>query len=129
MSAAVVAAPVVRALSGLQEAFPGRVRSDPDGLGGAVVSLAGAVLPAHWPVREGELMFVVPYNFPAIPVYPYYVAAALAPAGVQLANGMQRVQWRELDVIQLSLRHNRWRPGVDTVVGSVLQAMDWLASR
>jgi hypothetical protein len=128
MSAAVIAPEVVRALSELAEAFPGRVGSEPDGLGGALVSIAAARLPAAWPLRQSALRFVLPYNFPAIPVYPYYIAAEVAPAG-ELGAALQRVEWRGEAVLQLSLRHNRWRPGVDTVVGSVLQAMDWLAKR
>jgi hypothetical protein len=123
-----IAAEVARALGELQEAFPGRVASEPDGLGGALVSIAAVRLPAGWPVAHSALMFVIPFNFPAIPIYPYYIAAEAAPGGA-LAGALQRVEWRGQSVLQLSLRHNRWRPGLDTVLGSVLQAMDWLASR
>lgn len=128
MSTTVIAAEVARALGELGEAFPGRLASEPDDLGGALVSIADTRLPATWPATQSALMFVVPFNFPAIPVYPYYIPAEAAPEG-ELGEGLQRVQWRGQSVLQLSLRHNRWRPGLDTVVGSVLQAMDWLAKR
>ena len=42
MSTTAIAAEVARALGELQEAFPGRVASEPDGLGGALVSIAAA---------------------------------------------------------------------------------------
>jgi hypothetical protein len=128
VNTAAIATEVSRALGELEEAFPGHVASEPDGLGGALVSIAAVHLPAGWPVTHSALMFVIPFNFPAIPVYPYYISAEVAPGGA-LAGALQRVDWRGQSVLQLSLRHNRWRPGLDTVLGSVLQAMDWLASR
>ena len=128
MNTTVIAPEVARALGELQEAFPGRLASEPDGLGGALVSIADTRLPEAWPATHSALMFVIPFNFPAIPVYPYYIAAEVAPAGA-LGEGLQRVQWRGRSVLQLSLRHNRWRAGLDTVVGSVLQTMDWLVKR
>jgi hypothetical protein len=128
MNTTVIAPEVARALGELVEAFPGRVESEPDGLGGVLVSIAGTRLPTAWPSRRSALTFVLPYNFPAIPVYPYYIAAEAAPGG-ELEAALQRVEWRGRDVLQLSLRHNQWRPGLDTVVGSVLQAMDWLERR
>jgi hypothetical protein len=123
-----IAPEVARALGELQDSFAGRLSSEPDGLGGALVSIAGVRLPAGWPASEGALMFTIPFNFPAIPVYPYYIPAAYAPQG-PLESALQRVDWRGQSVLQLSLRHNRWRAGLDTVLGSVLQAMDWLAGR
>jgi hypothetical protein len=128
VSTTVIVQEVAHALVELHEAFPGRLASEPDGLGGALVSIADTRLPAGWPATHSALMFVIPFNFPAIPVYPYYIAAEVAPAGA-LGDALQRVQWRDRSVLQLSLRHNRWRPGLDTVFGSVLQAMDWLAQR
>ncbi len=128
MNTTVIAPEVLRALGELAEEFPGRVESEPDGLGGAVVSIVATRLPAGWPAPQSAMMFSLPYNFPAIPVYPYYIAAEDAPEG-ELGEGLQRVGWRDRSVIQLSLRHNNWRPGLDTVIGSVVQAMDWLKGR
>ncbi len=128
MNTTVIAQETARALQQLEEAFPGRISSEPDGLGGALVAIADAQMPTGWPATHSALMFVLPFNFPAIPVYPYYIGAEAAPPGA-LGEGLQRVDWRGHTVLQLSLRHNAWRPGLDTVVGSVLQAMDWLQQR
>ncbi len=128
MNTTLVAQEAAVALAELENAFPGRVSSEPDGLGGAIVAIAGMPMPAGWPLSHSPLMFVIPFSFPAIPVYPYYIGAEAAPPGA-LGEGLQRVDWRGCPVLQLSLRHNAWRPGLDTVVGSVLQAMDWLQHR
>lgn len=128
MNTIVIAQEAARALQQLEEAFPGRLSSEPDGLGGALVAITEARMPTGWPATHSALMFVIPFNFPAIPVYPYYIEAEAAPPGA-LGEGLQRVDWRGRAVLQLSLRHNAWRPGLDTVVGSVLQAMDWLQQR
>jgi len=112
----------------LEKAFPGRVTSEPDGLGGAIVAIAGVPMPTGWPLNHSQLMFVIPFNFPAIPIYPYYIPADAAPEGA-LDQALQRIDWRGQSVLQLSLRHTAWRPGLDTILGSVLQAMDWLKNR
>lgn len=128
MNTTLVAQEVTAALADLEKAFPGRVSSEPDGLGGAIVAIAGVPMPAAWPLSHGQLMFVIPFNFPAIPVYPYYIPADAAPEGA-LDGALQRIDWRGQSVLQLSLRHTSWRPGLDTILGSVWQAMDWLKSR
>jgi hypothetical protein len=116
------------ALRELAEAFPGRISDDPDELGGLIVTLTGATLPASWPAHEAPLMFVIPFTFPGTPIYPYYLPADVAPPGLS-CEGVQPVDWRGMRVIQLSLRHNNWRPGIDSALGSVLQALDWLRRR
>jgi hypothetical protein len=104
VSTTILAPEVVAALTSLEEVFPGCVSSEPDGLGGAIVAISSAQMPARWPVSTSPLMFVVPFAFPAIPVYPYYIAAKAAPAG-ELGEGLQRIEWRGHSVLQLSLRH------------------------
>ncbi len=128
MNTTLVAQDAAVALAELENAFPGRVSSDPDGLGGAIVAIADVAMPTGWPLTNSPLMFVIPFNFPAIPVYPYYIPADAAPEGA-VDQALQRIGWRGQSVLQLSLRHSAWRPGLDTIVGSVLQAMDWLKSR
>jgi len=121
----VITPDVAQALAELRGAFPNRVTNEPDELGGALVTIAGVHMPSGWPLTHSELTFVIPFNFPAIPLYPYYIPAEAAPAG-QLPTALQRIEWRGAAVLQLSLRHTAWRPGVDTVLGSMLQAIDWL---
>jgi len=128
VNAPLVAQEAVVALAELEKALPGRVSSEPDGLGGAIVAIADVPMPAGWPLNHSRLMFVIPFSFPAIPVYPYYIAADAAPEGA-LDHALQRIDWRGQSVLQLSLRHTAWRSGLDTILGSVLQAMDWLKSR
>ena len=127
MNTMLVAQEVTVALAELEKAFPGRISTEPDGLGGAIVAIADVPMPGAWPARHSQLMFVIPFNFPAIPVYPYYIPADAAPEGA-LDGALQRIDWRGQSVLQLSLRHTAWRPGLDTILGSVWQAMDWLKS-
>jgi hypothetical protein len=128
VNATAIAQQATAALAELIDAFPGRISSEPDGLGGLVVSIADVAMPQGWPAGRSQLIFVIPFNFPAIPIYPYYIPAEAAPDGA-LDQALQRINWRGHNVLQLSLRHTSWRPSLDTVVGSVLQTMDWLKSR
>jgi hypothetical protein len=116
---------VANGLAELEEAFPGRVASEPDGSGGAYVTITEIELGESWTVPAADLSFQLLYNYPAAAVYPYYLPAEAVPvAGMPPA--LQRVSWRGREVNQLSLRNSRWTPTHDNAVGCVVQTGDWL---
>jgi len=115
---------VARSVAELEEAFPGRVSATCEDGSGAIVCLAGTELSERWTPRHCQLWFLIPYHYPDAPIYPYYVMGA-TPTG-ELIDGLQRVEWRGMPVIQVSLRHTRWNPAVDNAVGSALQTQAWL---
>lgn len=123
---AVLSSDVEAGLEELETAFPGRVHHVPDGTGGAVVTVDGVELGERWLQPAAALSFELAYNYPAAAIYPFY-----APDDIQLSDGswpagLQQASWRGQAVIQISLRHNSWNPGLDNAVGSVLQVQDWL---
>ena len=127
MNTTLVAQEAVVALAELEKVFPGRVSSERYGRRRDRRD-RGRANARGMATNHSRLMFVIPFSFPAIPVYPYYIGADAAPEGA-LDHALQRIDWRGQSVLQLSLRHTAWRPGLDTILGSVLQAMDWLNSR
>jgi len=121
----ILAADVGEGVRLLEEAFPSRVSCEADGQGGAYVTVGDVDLGGTWNVAVAPLSFHLAYNYPAAAPYPFYLPAGTRPSG-GWPNGLQRVHWRDRDVVQVSLRHNRWDPARDSAVGSVLQVRDWL---
>lgn len=124
---AVVSSDVEAGLDELDAAFPGRVQHSPDGTGGTIVTIDGIELGEKWTPSSTPLSFELPYNYPAAAIYPFYIPGDVRRNDGSWHQGLQQVGWRGETVIQVSLRHNRWNPGVDSAVGSVLQVQDWLA--
>lgn len=122
---AVVAADVGEGVRQLAETFPDRVSYEADGQGGAYVTVANIELGESWGMPVAPLSFHLAYNYPAAAPYPFYLPAGTEPNS-DWPNGLQRVQWRERAVVQVSLRHNSWDPARDSAVGSVFQVRDWL---
>jgi hypothetical protein len=123
-----IAADVDTGVRELEAAFEGRVSIEPDGVGGAYVSVSGLELGTGWNQPDATLAFHLPYNYPAAPPYPFYLPSDASPNG-SWSNALQRVEWRGRQVVQVSLRHNNWDPSRDTATGSVLQACDWLRAQ
>lgn len=121
----VLAADVGEGVRQLEEAFPDRISYEADGQGGAYVTVAGIQLGDGWNRPVAQLAFHLPYNYPAAAPYPFYLPAEAEPNG-SWPPALQRVQWRNGQVVQVSLRHNSWDPARDTAVGSVFQVRDWL---
>jgi hypothetical protein len=121
---AVVAEEAAAALGELEFEFPGAVSHEPDGSGGAYVTVGGIEMGESWNMAQVPLTFHLPYNYPSASVYPYYLPGDLEPR--QWPPALQRIQWRDRNVIQVSLRHNNWDPERDRVLGCVLQVADWL---
>ena len=118
-------AELLRAVGELTAALPGRVQAHDDPAG-VLVQITGIPLSERWTPRTGTLWFLVPFHYPDAAIYPYYVTAATPTGGV--TAGLQEIQWRNAVAIQVSLRHHRWNPKLDTALGSALQAQAWLAA-
>lgn len=124
MTLAGVAPDIENAIKGLEQAMPGRVSVDDSDEGGTVIRIAEIELSSRWSPRSGDLWFVIPFHYPDAPIYPYYVSGATPVGG--LVDGLQTIQWRGMEMTQVSLRHNGWNPNFDTALGSVMQTRAWL---
>ena len=125
MNVATLAPEVDEALHELEDHFGDDFASEPDGQGGALVAIDKISLGKTWTKTKVSLRFVVPYNFPATPPYPYYLPRDAHPSGTWPA-ALQPIEWRGAPVIQVSLRHNRWDATRDSLLGCVLQVTAWL---
>jgi hypothetical protein len=119
---------VEEGLAELKSAFEGCVSHEPDGAGGAYVTIEKIDLGKNWSAASAPISFHIPYNYPAAEIYPYYLPAAIGPRGAW-PGALQRIRWRDQEVVQVSLRHSNWDPERDRVLGSVTQACLWLKSQ
>lgn len=124
IEAPLVSPHVAKAVEELADAFGG-VAAEPDGSGGAYVTVSDVELGQKWSRPSAPLTFHLPFNYPAASPYPYYLPGDL---GVEdpWPPALQRIQWRDRQVIQVSLRHNNWDPVRDRVLGCILQVQEWL---
>ena len=122
MSATAIADTVARALEELEQVFPGAVTHEPDGTGGAYVTVAGCELGDRWTRPVAAVSFHVPFNYPWAAIYPYYLPGDAWPVG-PAPPALQRIVWRGREVVQVSLRHNQWNPQIDNALGSVRQVL------
>jgi hypothetical protein len=121
----VVAPDVAEGIDQLEEAFPGQVFHEPDGSGGAYITIEDLELGSGWNVSAASISFHLPYNYPAAAPYPFYLPGDTSPHGAW-PQVLQQVSWRGRQVVQVSLRHNNWDPHRDTAVGSVMQVRNRL---
>jgi hypothetical protein len=126
VSSAVISGDVATGIAELEGAFRGRVSHEPDGSGGAYVTVDSIELSERWTQLNAPLTFHLAYNYPASAIYPFYLPADVVPVNGSLPPALQPVQWRERNVIQVSLRHTNWDPRRDIAVGAVMQTQDWL---
>lgn len=117
-------ADVTEAVRELEEVY-GDVMLEPDESGGTYVTILSIELGPSWSRRAAPLTFHLPFNYPSASPYPYYLPGDLELGG-PWPDALQRIRWRDQDVIQVSLRHNHWDPQNDRVLGCVLQVRDWL---
>jgi hypothetical protein len=115
---------LAQAVDELEQAFLNRITIESHDATGLVIQLRDVPLAERWTPRVGSLWFVIPYNYPDAPVYPYYVVDATATGGAVPA--LRPVTWRDMAAIQVSLRQTAWDPARDTVVGCVVQTQSWL---
>ena len=81
MSVAPLAPEVAAALGELESAYPGAVSAEPDGAGGAYVTVDEIDLGDSWSIERAPVTFHLPYNYPAASPYPYYLPAELNLTG------------------------------------------------
>lgn len=119
---------VAGAIRELEQEF--ELAVEPDGNGGAIVSVLGVDLGERWAPRIVDISFNVAFNYPFAPIYPFYTSPALERRdGGEWPSALQRVDWRGNQVTQISLRANHWNPNVDTANGAVIQALHWFRER
>jgi hypothetical protein len=116
---------VADALSRLRDQYGRRLASEPDGAGGALVAISRVRLGSGCSQASTTLRFILPFNFPSLPPYPYYVPRTAGPKE-PWPPALQPVEWRGDSVIQISLRNNNWNPGQDSIVGCVMHVAAWL---
>lgn len=127
MTTALRSPELTQALAELERAHPGHVEVVSEDGAGVVVRIAGVALGDRWSIPTGDLWFQIPYHYPDAAIYPYHVTGSVPAAGS--TPGLQAVTWRNMLATQVSLRHNRWNPNVDTALGSVRQTIAWLQTR
>jgi hypothetical protein len=106
------------------------VAVEPDGSGGAIVTVLTIDLGPRWSPQIVDLIFAIAFNYPFAPIYPFYTEPALSRTDDGAwPSALQRVGWRGREVMQISLRSNRWNPNVDTAAGAVAQVAHWFRER
>jgi len=116
---------VAGALTELRVDF-GAITVEPDGRGGAYVTVLELDAGPRWRPMQLELALHLPFNYPFSAVYPFYTTDELERAeGGMRPPALQTVEWRGRRVTQVSLRANRWRPEHDTASGAVAQVRHW----
>jgi hypothetical protein len=99
---------------------------EPDGEGGAYVTVEDVDLGPQWEPQRIDLSFHLPFNYPFAAVYPFYGPSDLRRADSgECPPVIQRVEWRGRPVAQISLRASRWQPQIDTASGAVAQVRYW----
>ncbi len=123
-----ISAAVSEAVRELEKEF--QLTVEPDGNGGAIVTVVGVDLGGRWAPQTVDLAFSVPFNYPFASIYPFFTTPALERRdGGERPSALQRVDWRGNPVTQISLRANRWDPNVDTTYGAVIQVLHWFRER
>lgn len=97
----------------------------PDGAGGAYVTVGPVTFGDRWSPSSGSLEVAVAYNYPYVPIYPFYTDAILTRVDGTSVAALQRVVWRGREVTQVSLRTRRWEPAHDTVSTAFRMAEHW----
>jgi len=103
-----------------------QVTVEPEDQGGAYVTVDAVDLGPKWQPNTTQIEFVIAYNYPFAAIYPYYARPDLQRAdGRAWPSALQRVSWRGRDLIQVSLRCNRWQPAHDTASNSLRMVIHW----
>lgn len=122
---------VKRALDELHERF-GELQVEPDGAGGARVTVQRVPLPAGLTRSESWVGFVIPHNYDDVQVYGHFFSrdlrradgAELAPPGINYAG-----DWAGRPSLVVSRGSNNWHKGIDTALIKLLKVLDFLRMR
>ena len=123
--------PVKRALDELHERFGG-LEIEPDGPGGARVTVQRVPLPAGLSRSESWVGFVIPHNYDDVQVYGHHFprdlrradGAELAPPGISYGG-----EWSGKPSLVVSRGSNNWRKGIDTALIKLLKVLGFLKTR
>lgn len=120
-----LAAAVAAAIIELEAEYES-VSWETDGSGGAHVTVAPLALGPRWQPSEVPVTFQVAFNYPHAAIYPFFTTHELS----RVDNGawpsaLQKVGWRDQQVVQISLRANRWQPAYDTASSALALVGHW----
>ncbi len=122
---------VMVAVEEIRQAFPDhKVDAEEEPQGGAYVvvhelSIGDAyVPPSSW------VGFLIPFQYPRAEVYPHFIDGAVkrADGGPHGGGFSGPTSWRDLSVIQVSRKSNRWDSLSDTAATKLAKVLDWMRS-
>src|SRR5262249_21692732 len=103
------------------------VEAEPDGGGGAYVTVNGVSLGAPYAQQKIWVGFQITFQYPYADVYPHFTCAELSRTdGRSLGEGIGAANWRGRAATQLSRRSNRLNPATDTAALKLLKVLQWL---
>lgn len=130
MTTATLTTAIAEAIEELRSTFPESIVSaEPDGSGGAWVTLSSVPLGVAYEQEHSWMAFQLTFPYPEADVYPLFVRPDLRRKdGAAHGEGFQSVTWgpRGEPVTQLSRRSTRLDPTVDTAATKVLKVIRWL---
>lgn len=124
MSGLTLASPVEAAIHELEAEYAD-IEWEPDGEGGAYVSAGPVEFGARWTPEAASVSCQIAFNYPDAAIYPFYTTSALQSTVGLWPSALQRVNWRGIDVVQISLRIRQWRPEHDTVSTAIAMVRHW----
>jgi len=119
---------VTKAIEDIRSTFSElRIEADPDGSGGAFVTVHDVSLGAPYSQAETWIGFQITFQYPYADVYPHFVRADLSRLdGRPLGEGLGGAQFRGQPATQISRRSNKLNPATDTAVLKLLKVLQWL---
>ena len=119
---------IEKAIAEVRGSFPDcRVEAEPDGGGGAYVTVYDVPLGPPYLQSKIWVSFQITFQYPYADVYPHFACAELARAdGRSLGEGFGNANWRGRPATQLSRRSNKLNPATDTAALKLLKVMQWL---
>ncbi len=119
---------IEKAIAEIRCSFPDcRVESEPDGSGGAYVTVHDVPLGPPYAQAKIWVGFQITFQYPYADVYPHFTCAELARTdGRSLCEGLGNANWRSRPATQLSRRSNKLNPAFDTAALKLLKVMQWL---
>jgi hypothetical protein len=121
---------VAEAIGQLRAAY-GELDVQPDGQGGALVTIASVPLPAELEPPESWCGFIIPADYDNVQVYGHHFRPDLRRRDGQplgRGHGANPGQWLGRPSLSISRSSQRWRRGTDTAALKLRKVIDWLAS-
>jgi hypothetical protein len=118
---------VAAAVDAIREQFAGTpVQVDPDGVGGATVTVQNVILGTQYAPPHTWLGFHVSAAYPDADVYPHYVGVVTRADGQPHGQAVQQVTWRERPALQLSRVSRHWNPASDNAANKAEKVIAWM---